>query len=128
MLPLPVLTRIANRPTPAKLRVEAMGWKFGPVQVGDDIRSDTRYVGGPYVGVRGVFTCLCGKKEFFSATFCCEELEDEKTAAMLLDVYAALERGGSFSKQHLIDDGYTPEQVAEILRKGEEYDRQLEQN
>lgn len=60
-----------------------------------------------YVYIQGSFKCTCDKTEYY--TFCVE-LDDLK----YFDPYKKLYELGSFSKQHLLDDGYSLEDATKI--------------
>lgn len=56
------------------------------------------------------FTCVCGKKEvaLWQA--------DQVSEFIPMDICEILEYGGAVSVKHLEEDGYTPEQIAEIRK------------
>lgn len=85
-----------------------MGWTFGKPTIQRDIDAYRLCVS---------FTCVCGRREEFH--YRAERLE----AFRFVDVAHYLTEHGSFSRRHLLQDGYTEQQVREIERKGEEFDR-----
>lgn len=105
-------TQMANSPTPYREKAEAMGFKFGRAEVFED-----RTVG--YM-LRGTFTCLCGTHEAYC--FHIDEMAILDQHWQIFDPAWHLWRAGSFSKKHLLADGYSPEKVEEILQKGRDYD------
>lgn len=115
------LTRIANKMTYERARAEAMGFHFTRIEV----RPMAGILGNGALMLRAVFTCVCGRQETFTSTF----PEDTPTGYLIehADVARELRRAGSFSRDHLLSDGYTPEQIDEIERKGEDFDEQCRQ-
>lgn len=119
MLSIEGLEEAANAPTLERRRAEAMGFEFGDAVV-VELRDEGCFV------VRGTFKCVCGKHESYSFMFdrlrvMCSQ--DKDCIARLVSPAHMLRSHGSFSRQHLLNDGYTPERVDEIIRKGEEFDR-----
>jgi len=112
MIPLHEMNAIANTRTRARRRAEAMGFTFHKIEV---FVCDEGYLLG------GRFMCVCGTEE--AANFI---LDDHAIRSghhhRELDFALRVERFGSFSREHLLADGYAPEVVDEILRKGREFD------
>lgn len=100
-LPLP--------PSYALARAQYMGWTFS-------IPTVNKYCDLGY-RLRVEFTCVCGRREVF------QHIAMDTRALRHVDVIRCLTEGGSFSRDHLLEDGYTEEQVRDIERKGEEFDR-----
>jgi len=104
----------ANVQTYERRRAEAMGFEFSPV--------DVLWVGNGYQ-VSGSFICICGRQECY--TFRVSEIEVTLALADPVEVINPARRlaeGGSFSREHLLADGYDEETVDYILAKGEEFD------
>lgn len=104
-----------NRPTRARRRAEAMGFCFGAIEVLGVVDDG--------VAIRGVFSCVCDKTETFSILVTQRELEDFWASGSAPDFAQRLADIGSFSRQHLIGDGYTVEQVDKIVARGEAFDK-----
>lgn len=100
----------ANRVTYSRAKAEAMGFEFGHVRVEDDpLRGGTRLVVN--------FACVCGRVEFYIGDYHPATLSPDEW-----DVAKELWDFGAFSREHLIKDGYTPEQCDEFERKAQEFD------
>ena len=102
--------RLANEMTPARRRAEHMGWQFTRIEVAYAARFDAPVI---YC----YFKCVCGAEEGFN-----DILDDSKFDHRVLDVAARLANMGAFSRKHLLEDGYTAEQITEFERKGAEFD------
>ena len=104
----------ANSKTPSRLRAEAMGFTFSPVDViYDSLWGETK--------IRGRFQCVCGRTEAYDFIVDLHFL-DQMLWHRELDVARRLQSLGSFSRPHLLEDGYTEEQVEEIERRGADWD------
>jgi hypothetical protein len=116
MLTINEMRALARTPSRDQRRAEYMGWKFHDVDVLDG-------VGG--VIIRGYFTCVCGAPEAFSFAISPIELMSARRGLIyrLFDVGLRLREFGSFSREHLLADGYSEAQVAEFERRGAEFDR-----
>lgn len=66
---------------------------------------------------RGRFTCVCGRVEAYRIAIDGFALELAISPDHVLDPARRLHELGSFSRQHLLADGYTPAQVDEIVGK-----------
>lgn len=108
------LNVIANESTFERRRAEAMGFVFHKIEV-----VASPYGSGYLLG--GNFRCVCGTEESFRFAIDEALLLSSQLPLELLDSAWHLRRAGSFSKQHLLADGYSPEAVDEIIRKGLEY-------
>jgi hypothetical protein len=64
---------------------------------------------GSHLYVRGRFKCLCGTIE----SYCIDMLMHVE----IFDPIEFLHLNGSFSEAHLLEDGYSPEQAAQISSK-----------
>lgn len=122
MIPsLDQLTVIANRPTFERRRAEAMGWTFYDIRV---TRGNTSW--HDQYALRGAFTCVCGAREQFQRIIDEAHLfmahNSDSVIAEEFDPALWLRRMGSFSRKHLLADGYTEDAVAEIERKAIEFD------
>lgn len=108
---------LANLRTPDRRRAEYMGWQFGKAEVIENLQ-DSGYI------VRMVFRCVCGTNEYiaFKVDDNLLMFAPEELIAHELDVARRLRNGGSFSRDHLLKDGYTLEQVEEFERKAQEFD------
>lgn len=109
------LTALANRMTYHRAKAEAMGFEFRHIGI-----DKSPWDGGKTVVLRCVFVCLCGRIEEFSKAVpaslnACLLPEWTNVARQLWEI-------GSFSRSHLIADGYTEEQVDEIEAKGKAFD------
>lgn len=116
MITFAEMQEIARRPTRERRRAEAMGWTFERIEVVEGVS------GCPVL--HGRFTCACGAPEGFSFTILPPELDAPRHIIedYLLDVGARLRCYGSFSREHLLDDGFTEAQVAEFERRGAAFD------
>lgn len=104
-------------PSRARLRAEAMGFVFGKVLVMPD--EDKRYV-----MIRGTFTCVCGRDENYALMVSPHDVMNlPRGMSDAVDPFVFLERHGSFSRKHLIADGYPPEVVDDIIERGLQWDR-----
>lgn len=99
-------------PTYESIRVQHMGWSFGPPTLE---RRSTMGIFQYHLTVP--FTCVCGQREFF------QQVNQDLRGFEWLNVPQWLYRRGSFSRDHLAQDGFTEAQILEIERKGEEFDR-----
>lgn len=113
------LTVLANQITPERRRAEAMGFVFGRIGVTDDP------MGLNYI-LRAEFRCVCGTGEFFVRAIDADFVHrrNDDLVAREFDVAFQLRSFGSFSRRHLIADGFDPERVDEIIEKGERWDEQ----
>src|SRR6185369_13784786 len=99
-------------------RAQAMGFKLGPVSM------DYWEGYGDYA-MRGVFTCVCGRQEQYLFVLENALRVTELPQEFLIDLCdpaLRLHNSGSFSRAHLLEDGYTEAQVQEIIAKGTVYD------
>lgn len=110
------LTVVANRMTPHRQAFEAMGFKFGKIEVMHAPDMDGFML-------CAMFECVCGKFEYLKIVLSSFELMNDAEAMAMhyLDPAKILIKDiGSTSPKHLRDDGYSEEQIAEIQRKGRE--------
>ncbi len=70
------------------------------------------------------WVCMCGRMEQFAQTIPHRDLAHIGDPWLFshFNVYNALERIGATTEKHLRDDGFAPDVIAEILRRGEEFD------
>lgn len=114
------LQRIINIRTSYTARVEAAGFKFDGAEVSYNIQTC-----GIDIGFRLI--CVCGTKEYAELRIPTEVLAElyDSSDEVLLDIFdpckIIIDRG-EFDYAHLIEDGYTPDQANEILRKLNAYD------
>lgn len=98
------------RASPYRKAAEAAGFTFGKVEVIDTF---------DMLVMCGMFQCVCGRFEQY-----CFHLSphavSKVAARTLLDPAYHLMMHGSFSKQHLLKDGYTDAQAEDISRKFQE--------
>lgn len=89
----------------------AAGWKFAPARV-EPYPADWKDV--KHVLVRGAFTCVCGKHELYATVIPCESplFQDAR-----FDAAEFLHQFGSFSPEHLRQDGYTEQEIQRITRQ-----------
>lgn len=106
------LTALAKRMTYHRARAEAMGFEFKHITVDPS--------NGDLVQLRCVFSCICGLREEFINVF--PTSMPDSLLREFTDVAGSLSRHGSFSRAHLVADGYTLEQVEEIEAKGKAFD------
>ncbi|MGE4074919.1 MAG: hypothetical protein AB7F22_05170 [Reyranella sp.] len=113
------LQALAERKTHDVRRAEAMGFVFHRVKV-EPVPFNPRDV-----ELRGYFRCVCGTEEAFRFIVPHEILtcSDENLVHHEFDVGARLRRHGSFSRKHLLDDGYPPAQVDEMMAKTDAFNR-----
>jgi len=109
------LAALANRMTYHRAKAEAMGFEFRHIGI-----EKSPWDGGETVHLRCVFVCICGRIEEFSNAVPAN-LNDCILPAWT-NVARQLWEIGSFSRDHLIADGYTEEQVDEIEAKGNAFD------
>ena len=99
-----LLRKLTETKTPARLRAEAMGFTFGNLEI-------VSCCWGIEYLFRGTFTCVCGRTEYFKFTFRREEVE------YVIDWCELIERGGSFSREHLLADGYSEDEVDAMMAR-----------
>lgn len=94
-------------------RATNAGWTFGPATV--------KYENHPMddiLLIEGEFNCVCGRREKYSVRISALTLDYEEIARNgKIDIALWLDYHGSFSRQHLLEDGYTEEQVRSIESK-----------
>lgn len=100
-----------DRTTRAALRFFAMG--FTPTAQRFD---DEHHYGGARLILS--FRCVCGREEHFMVT-----VNDVRELRHVRNIYEEIERSGATSREHLLADGYTVEQVNAILARGEKFDQ-----
>lgn len=105
---------IANRVTYHRAKAEAMGFKFERVTLRDDFS---------VAGVRldAPFSCVCGRRERLVSIL--RPTMPKSVLTDLLDPVATLWGVGAFSREHLLADGYTSEQIDEFERRAAEFDK-----
>lgn len=108
-------TTIPLAPSYELARAQFMGWTFSIPTVEESL------LGAGFI-LRCNFTCVCGRQEVF------QYVHYDIRALQHCDPVRELTRLGSFSRDHLLEDGYTEAQVREIERKGEEFDRVTRQH
>lgn len=92
--------------TTARARLEKMGFILDDSSI-HTLPSD---FGGTLV--RGRFTCVCGKREYFN-------IDTGSTPIQQVDICAMLLEAGVAAPEHLRADGYTEEQIADIQRRAD---------
>jgi hypothetical protein len=104
-----------NRESAAYRRATAAGFTFGELRIMSD---DVSFLA---MGLRYTldFTCVCGRRETFMQALTPMELSESAVHhpyvnGKVIDAVLALEHHGSFSREHLREDGYTPEQIDRI--------------
>ena len=107
MIPSKTLSEISKRQTPALLRALAMGFILEHSEVCWDSNKDE-------LVLKGRFLCVCGKYENFNFRISIDHAA--------LDPAKLLQEKGAFSSEHLELDGYTPEEIINILTSGTSYD------
>lgn len=89
---------------------EAAGFTFSPAY----IQRHPNWRGfGELIYICGSFRCVCGHTEYYR--YPVDELMIDRHA-QLVEPGRTLAQFGSFSRQHLIDDGYSPEDVDRITK------------
>jgi hypothetical protein len=107
--------RLANRSTFHRRKAEAMGWTFRDI----DVMLHPRFDG---VLLKCDFICVCGTLERFQAIIDGMQLTTKfDAAAYLFDPARHLFDNGSFSREHLIADGFDPEFIERVLKIAQEY-------
>lgn len=107
------IERIANRMTYSRAKAEVLGFRLHRVMLADE-QSD-----GFSFRQRVDFECVCGRREHFAGRRYTRFPHD----VAQMDIAAEIWKFGSFSRDHLIADGFTPEQCDEFERKAIEFDR-----
>jgi hypothetical protein len=115
MINVAALTEIANRTSYERRRAEFQGFRFGRMEVTDEGLFDN-------VHVKGTFQCVCGRTEAFRFIIHVNERMPLDHLAVQLDIGRRLREHGSFDQRHLKEDGYTDEQIGDILAKGLAFD------
>jgi len=116
MITSELLLTLATRKTRHRQRAEAMGFKFLQIEVVDSSVDFGWYV-------RCLFQCVCGKIEALNFKVGdSEQYMDPDTLAKTIDPAYRLHLAGSFSREHLLKDGYTVEQVDEMMEKAAAFD------
>ncbi len=105
-----------NRESAAYRRATAAGFSFAELRILD---GDASCFAWGLLRYTLDFTCVCGRRETFMHAFSERELAGSAhghpfIAGERIDSVLALERHGSFSRQHLREDGYTEEQIDRI--------------
>lgn len=109
---LDTMREIANRSTFHRRRAEAMGFRFDNIDVSGF---------GDWLRLTADFTCVCGTPERFQQAIDEMALMRVQDAEYVLDPARLIDAAGSFSRQHLIDDGFSPEAVDRICKIRAEY-------
>lgn len=98
------LQKVVDLETHAKARAAAMGFIY---------RGSTINLVGSTIIINGRFDCVCGKTETYNFKI---------DLSSVLDPAALLDAHGAFSAEHLTEDGYTIEEIEDILNKGKQFD------
>lgn len=109
------LTALANRMTYHRAKAEAMGFQFRHIGI-----DKSPWDGGETMVLRCVFACVCGRVEEFSSNL--PAFLNDCVFPEWTNVARQLWESGSFSRDHLIADGYSEEQIDEIEAKGKAFD------
>lgn len=99
------LSAVACRDTPALLRARAMGF---------ELEHATVTWTGEAIRLTGAMRCVCRRRENFDFTISLDP--------SALDPAALLMSRGAFDEGHLRSDGYSLEETAAIVAKGNLYD------
>ncbi len=105
----------ANRSTFHRRRAEAMGWTFRDV---DLVMSPNDFG----LILKLDFMCVCGRLERFHTAI--DELVVRNSLVAretLIDPVRQLYEHGSFSRKHLLEDGFDPEFIDKVLKIEREY-------
>lgn len=89
-----------HKNSPYKLAAEKAGFKFFDERMTYDESFQENFM-------QGKFECICNRTECYSIRVPIEEISK-------VDPYEKLYKLGSFSKQHLLDDGYSVEEATRI--------------
>lgn len=95
---------------PSALKFWAMGFVLHEVENIPNEDTDS-------IVVMGHFSCVCGKREYLAYRVSAEELASTR-CDQVLNAYFFLERSGSMSREHLLNDGYAAAKVDEMLARG----------
>jgi len=95
------LQTILDANTPAKKYAAALGFKY---------RGATASLIDGHIVIQGAFDCVCGKAENFKF----------EVPAWILDPAHLLRENGAFSREHLVEDGYTADEIDAILSKAKD--------
>ncbi len=116
MLNLDELRVYANRSTFHRRKAEAMGWTFRDVDVAYSLND----FGG--IVLKCDFMCVCKRMECFQTVI--DELAITHSLVareVLIDPVRQLFNHGSFSRKHLLEDGFDPEFIESVLKIEREY-------
>ena len=93
--------------SPYRKAAVAAGFKFGAVDVIEDFFDHS-------IVVRGTFDCVCGNIETYNVAISLALLRLNHIPNEAIDPAFFLHRNGSFSRSHLVKDGYSAEEVDRI--------------
>lgn len=84
--------------SPYRVAAQAIGFTFGKVQIRGGNTATVFYLD---------FSCVCGKRECISVSMWMDALGVAQALDLeSVDMVERIARNGSFSKAHLLDDGY----------------------
>lgn len=111
-----------DRESPTYRRATNAGWTFSDVTVDPEPRiGPEKNIVLDTVRIEGEFQCVCGRREKYSVRINKCVLEHEFSVRDgKLDIALWLSYHGSFSREHLLEDGYTEEQIRSIEAKFDE--------
>lgn len=95
-----------NRMTYAKARAMAMGFTFSPFEM--EIQAEDIIVHGSWV-------CVCHQTEMFRTNYWVQ------TPLHRIDVVDSF--ADNFSERHLLEDGYSPEDIAKFMERALKFER-----
>ena len=95
------LQAIIDAQTPAKAYAAALGFKY---------KGATAKLKDGTIVITGSFDCVCGKAENFVF----------EVPAWILDPAHLLRASGAFSREHLVEDGYSPADIETILSRAKD--------
>lgn len=110
------LLELAQRQTHHRQRAEAMGFTFDTIRL---VENDPGIL-----TMRVEFKCVCGTPEELCMAATYHELAHVNLEYhRMADPAKELHLMGSFSREHLLADGFPAEEVERIIQKGEDFDR-----
>lgn len=109
------LRDMANRMTPHRKAVEAMGFKLNYVEVEHAPILDM-------ITLRANFTCVCGTPEYLTLSMSATQIRHAPISVIekYFDPAWLMIEQGATSPEHLRKDGYPEDVIEEIQRKGKE--------
>jgi hypothetical protein len=101
-------SRVLDRNNDAARRFFGMGFTLDRVQFDD---------GGYIWRYEAHFRCVCGRREAVGVAVSPEMLADAPYLLDDLNLFRVLDRKGAMSREHLLNDGYTPAEIDDMERR-----------